>query len=270
MKTTRLAVSRRQALGGLLLSTTGLLRSASAAAERRRLALPPLEDGYSRLWLLRHGETDWNVAERVQGRTDNVLNANGRAQAAALARYLSDEDFDLIASSGLDRAVATADAVAAGRPSCARAQDARFGEMCFGDLEGARLDDMQPEYQAMLRRWRGGDTSAAWPGFSRLGGTSRLRGESVDDVAARGVAGLRALGLGSGAADGPRHVALVAHGRFNKILISELQGDRSRCSEIQQGNTCINVLDVPQDGGACKVQALDVRDHLEASELSSV
>jgi broad specificity phosphatase PhoE len=41
------------------------------------------------LWLVRHGETDWNVAGRIQGHLDVPLNANGVAQARNLASRLS-------------------------------------------------------------------------------------------------------------------------------------------------------------------------------------
>ena len=42
-----------------------------------------------RLYLVRHGQTDWNVEGRIQGRTDNLLNPVGKQQAAALASFLS-------------------------------------------------------------------------------------------------------------------------------------------------------------------------------------
>ena len=42
-----------------------------------------------RLYLVRHGQTDWNVEGRIQGRTDNLLNPMGKQQAAALASFLS-------------------------------------------------------------------------------------------------------------------------------------------------------------------------------------
>ena len=56
-----------------------------------------------------------------------------------------------------------------------------------------------------------------------------------------------------------------------QILIAALQGDVSTASEIKQGNTCINVLDL-SPGGDCVVRALDVREHLlrEALDMALV
>ena len=59
--------------------------SISSSARASDLALPALAEGRRRLYLVRHGETDWNMADRIQGSTDNPLNAVGRSQARALA-----------------------------------------------------------------------------------------------------------------------------------------------------------------------------------------
>jgi probable phosphoglycerate mutase len=62
----------------------------------------------TRMCLVRHGETNWNLEQRFQGQMDISLNARGRAQADALARELAGERFDKIYSSDLKRAVQTA------------------------------------------------------------------------------------------------------------------------------------------------------------------
>ena len=64
------------------------------------------------LCLARHGETNWNIERRFQGQFDIALNARGRAQARALARELENAHFDRVYSSDLQRAFATAEAVA--------------------------------------------------------------------------------------------------------------------------------------------------------------
>lgn len=67
-----------------------------------------------RILLLRHGETDWNRIDRIQGWGDISLNARGRKQARAAAQFLADRypDLDRLVSSDLPRAVETANAVA--------------------------------------------------------------------------------------------------------------------------------------------------------------
>jgi broad specificity phosphatase PhoE len=64
------------------------------------------------LLLVRHGETDWNAAGRLQGHTDRPLSDYGREQARRLADELADESFDAIYASDLARARETAEIVA--------------------------------------------------------------------------------------------------------------------------------------------------------------
>ena len=241
---------------GLFVAAATLTTAASKAGETTasdfRLSLPPLEADYRRLYLIRHGETNWNLESRVQGRTDNPLNANGVAQATALADALASEPIQLVVSSTLARASATADAVVARHPNARRTKSESFVEMCFGENEGKLLSEFDVDYQQFLRRWRAGENALRFPGAG---------GESPQDVADRGLAGLQSLGLVGATPAAERHICIVAHGRFNKILIAALQGDVSTASDVKQGNTCINVLDIKSDGG-CIVRALDVRGHL--------
>ena len=58
----------------------------------------------TKLYLARHGETEWNRIRRVQGSTDTELNAEGIRQARKLAKRLSKESINIIYSSSLKRA----------------------------------------------------------------------------------------------------------------------------------------------------------------------
>lgn len=82
------------------------------------------------LYLVRHGETDYNRRRIMQGRRiDAPLNETGRAQAEALAERFADAPLDAIYSSTLKRADATADAIAARHPAAERHRLADLDEM---------------------------------------------------------------------------------------------------------------------------------------------
>lgn len=88
------------------------------------------------LYLVRHGETDWNLQRRIQGSTDIPLNDTGRAQAARTGRLLSRRRWDGIVTSPLSRAAETASIIAAelGMPA-PQILDA-IVERAYGEAEG--------------------------------------------------------------------------------------------------------------------------------------
>lgn len=95
--------------------------------------MPPPE---RHLLLVRHGETDWNAAGRLQGQTDVPLNANGRAQALALASRLRAEGIRAIGASDLSRARGTAEIVGGALGLEVALLDADLRERGYGAWEG--------------------------------------------------------------------------------------------------------------------------------------
>jgi probable phosphoglycerate mutase len=97
------------------------------------------------LHLVRHGESEWNLAGRLQGQTGNVpLTPAGRRQAQAAADLLAGREITAVHSSDLVRARQTAEVVAAAvrRPVCL---DPRLREQCYGELEGRPSADLLAE-----------------------------------------------------------------------------------------------------------------------------
>lgn len=88
-----------------------------------------------KLYIIRHGETAWNVEGRLQGQTDTELNENGVRLAKVTAEGLKNIPFDLGISSPLRRAKHTAELVLAGR-NVPLTTDDRLMELSFGSWEG--------------------------------------------------------------------------------------------------------------------------------------
>ncbi|MEV4657996.1 histidine phosphatase family protein [Micromonospora sp. NPDC049301] len=110
----------------------------------------------TRLIVWRHGNTDWNAANRVQGQTDVPLNQLGRDQARDAAPLLASLRPDAIVSSDLSRAAETAAALAALTGLPVRT-DARLRERHFGQWQGLLLTEVAESFPAEYARWRSGD-----------------------------------------------------------------------------------------------------------------
>ena len=102
------------------------------------------------LVLVRHGETDWNLAGRVQGRTDIPLNETGREQARATAERLTGTAFDAVAASPLSRAAETARIIADGLGLGDVELVDDLVERNYGDAEGMTGEDLDARFNGDL------------------------------------------------------------------------------------------------------------------------
>ena len=98
------------------------------------------------LWLIRHGQTDWNVEGRYMGHADIPLNMVGIQQAEDLRRTLQNESFDVLFSSDLLRARMTAEALNIQFGLEVRI-DSRLREINQGEWEGHLIEDIKKRYQ---------------------------------------------------------------------------------------------------------------------------
>jgi probable phosphoglycerate mutase len=111
------------------------------------------------LLLARHGQTDWNLAHRVQGHTDTPLNAVGRAQARTLADSLAAPSLVAVYSSDLSRAYETAIAVARVH-GLEVTVDRDLREKNFGSWEGLTDTEIADRFPDAVRgRWGDGETT---------------------------------------------------------------------------------------------------------------
>lgn len=103
------------------------------------------------IYLVRHGETDWNREMKFQGWADIALNARGREEAHALARKLQGVTFDFAFSSDLVRARETAEILLEGRKT-PLTTDKGLREMNFGPLEGLPYGDARTNPESPVHR----------------------------------------------------------------------------------------------------------------------
>ena len=94
-----------------------------------------------KLYLVRHGETDWNKVKKIQGQVDIPLNQFGKRLAEETAEGLRDIPFDLCISSPLSRAHETARIILYGK-DIPIIKDARIEEMAFGEYEGNAVQEI--------------------------------------------------------------------------------------------------------------------------------
>ncbi|NLY90380.1 MAG: histidine phosphatase family protein [Firmicutes bacterium] len=95
--------------------------------------------------LVRHGTTDWNRENRIQGCTDTALNEEGRAEIARLALELQDEGWELIVTSDLRRARESGEIIGR-RLKIPEFSYKGLRERSFGPLEGLRFDEIKAKY----------------------------------------------------------------------------------------------------------------------------
>ena len=118
-------------------------------ASRAGIAPEAQANGTLRLYIARHGETDWNALHRLQGWTDRPLNETGRRQAVELADALKGIRLDAIYSSTLSRSRDTARTVA-GSTMTVKSLDG-LRERNYGHYQGG--SDTAPEYLRRSNDW---------------------------------------------------------------------------------------------------------------------
>ena len=124
----------------------------------------------TRLFVFRHGETDWNAEERFQGHLDIPLNDRGREQARALGQKLLESGIEALLTSDLARSIETARIVAGqiGLPSERIFRGVGIKEAHLGEAQGLTTEEIRERFgEGLLRRWRSNlaeDADVSYPG----------------------------------------------------------------------------------------------------------
>lgn len=201
----------------------------------------------TRVFLVRHGETEWNLTRRAQGHADVPLNEAGRRQARHVAEELFDANFAAVYSSDLSRAYDTAWAIAESH-GLGVVADPTWREIDQGEWEGLGNDEIK-------RRW-----PALWDPEKRWS-EPRPGGESPGEVLERALGGLARI-----AERHPgEHVVVVTHGGVIRWLTAHATGAGLAGSGRVRGigNGGVLEMDVSIEDGALRfgdVIRIDGRD----------
>ncbi|HEY50790.1 MAG TPA: histidine phosphatase family protein [Dehalococcoidia bacterium] len=176
--------------------------------------------------LVRHGETEWNVAEVFRGQIDIGLSKTGVKQAELLAEYLSTAAIEAIYSSPLQRARQTAGAIA-------RLHELKVNvaadliDFNFGRWQGLSHEEVKEKY---------GELYATWVTHPEQ--VSMLDGETLDDVRKRVIRFIDKV-----IKEHPGTTAIVSHRVVNKVIICALLGlDNSHFWKIRQDTCGISIF----------------------------
>lgn len=134
------------------------------------------------VWLVRHGQTDWNLSRRYLSVSDRVLTAFGERQARALGVFFNSRTIDVIVHTGLGRTGQTADVIKGARQVAIEC-DPRWREASHGAWEGLTYRDVLGRYRdEALRRFS-----------DPVNGAAR-DGETLAQMSARMLSAWRELG----------------------------------------------------------------------------
>jgi probable phosphoglycerate mutase len=199
-----------------------------------------------RLILIRHGQTVWNAAGKIQGQADPELSDAGLRQCEMVAARLASAPIDAIHTSDLTRARQTAEAVASRHPGVHLEVDAGLREIALGAWEGATRDDLKAGWPELYKEWRRRPSWDLVPG----GEGGHAFHKRVLDTLSR---------IASRSGDGAL-VAVVTHIGVIRTLLSTIVGappDNPRWPWAIE-NTALTLLQGPSDSSLWSTPAMEI------------
>ena len=166
-------------------------------------------DNLCTIYVVRHGETDWNTQQRIQGHTDIPLNTNGELQAKELGEHLKDIHFDGVFSSDLQRAKRTAEIVSLERKLAIKTTEL-LRERTWGVMEGKSNSELKGLLETLLKTVKEEDLYAFKP-FPDV--------ESDEELMARVLTYLREIAVSFP----QKTVLVVTHGGVMRELLNLLE-----------------------------------------------
>jgi alpha-ribazole phosphatase/probable phosphoglycerate mutase len=206
-----------------------------------------------RLYLVRHGITDWNQAMRMQGHSDIPLNDEGRGQAKRIAARLASLDLPIEAiwSSDLSRARQTAETIAAPFDLPVKVTPL-LREIMLGDWEGLNQEEIEARGDGeLLRQYRGSPAGARPPGGETLAQTWERMMQARSEI---------------GEAHPEGNIVVVGHGgSLRALLCAALDAPVASMIRFSLENASLSVLEQTRTSESCiwRVRCVNDTAHLK-------
>ena len=179
-------------------------------------------------YIVRHGQTNWNILGKTQGHGNSDLTAKGIEQATELAESIVNYPIDYIYSSDLGRAVQTAQ-ILGDKLNIKVEETEALREMGFGEWEGLLIDEIKSNYASVYTTWRNEPHLAQIPG----GETLHLIKDRVDSF-------IQSLNEKYD----NKHILLVTHSVTVRVmLLAFLNSGMENIYRIKQDNTALNIVE---------------------------
>ncbi|MBR2179193.1 MAG: histidine phosphatase family protein [Selenomonadaceae bacterium] len=199
-----------------------------------------------KVMLVRHGVTEWNVTQRIQGQSNIHLAPDGVHQARLLTVHFPFDTVDAIYSSDLHRAMTTAEVIAS-RFNLEVIPVKEFREINFGSWEGKTFEDIAKEDPADFKKF-----------FLQPDMLLIKDGETFAELQNRAVTTLKRIVHDIG---DDKHIVIVMHGAIIRTIIAHiLEMPLRKIWAIKQQNTAVNILRI--DDGAYSLELLNDTHHL--------
>ena len=185
------------------------------------------------IYIVRHGQTEWNLLGKTQGHGNSDLTPKGIEQAELLADSMTKYPIDYIYSSDLGRAYQTAEIIG-NKLNIEVEKTEALREMNFGTWEGRIIKDIIEEDPELYKMWRNETHLEKIP-----------QGETLSQIKKRTDAFIKEI---NEKYDG-KHIVLVTHSLCARImLLSFLDSDVKNIYRINQANTALNIIELRDYG----------------------
>ncbi len=200
-----------------------------------------------KIYLIRHGQTDWNVEGKIQGRCDISLNETGKMQAELLARGMEGRPVTRIFSSRLKRALETAKAIGQSQQVGVTVTDG-LEEVDFGEWEGMTWEEISRKYPKEFEIWCTKPENITPP-----------KGESRPQIYQRVRKALERI-----VSEAEGDVAVVSHGAALAYMVSVmLEKKLGSHDEIIVKNVSISTVEYDRDTGRYTMLEANDVSHLD-------